>query len=108
MPDEPLALLEKGDIPQVPVLLGANQHEGSFVMAAAYLFKFGHGGLLNDTTYVHDHLVGDLLQTWNINDNINGGSISQALSLGYLPSGPRTQFTDFMYELVDVSDQKSF
>jgi carboxylesterase type B len=102
MPEEPLAMLEKGDLPNVEVLLGANQHEGSFVLAAAYLLKLGSGGLLNDTVYVNDHLIGDLLATWNIDDSENGGSITQALALGFLPEGPRTNFTAFTYQLIDM------
>jgi len=104
LPEEPLALLEKGELPNpnAEVLLGANQHEGSFVLAAAYLLKLGHGDLLNDTTYVNDHLIGDLLATWNIDDSQNGGSVSQGLALGFLPPGPRTDFSSFTYELIDV------
>jgi carboxylesterase type B len=100
--DEPLKLLESGDIPDVPILLGATQHEGSFLLGIAYVLKLEPTGLLNDTVYVRDHLIGDLLSTWDIDENKNGGSISQGLSLAYLPGNPRTNFSSFTYELIDM------
>lgn len=102
--DEPLKLLESGDIPEIPILLGATQHEGSLLVGVAYVLKLAATGLLDDPIYVRDHLIGDLLATWDIDENKNGGSISQGLALGFLPPGnPRTNFSTFTYELIDVS-----
>lgn len=97
--------MESGNIPQVPVLLGANQHEGSLLVGMAYVLKLASSGVLDDPVYVRDHLIGDLLATWDINENKNGASMSQALSLGFLPGNPRTNFSTFTYELIDVRRQ---
>jgi len=101
--DEPLKLLESGDFSDVPILLGATQHEGSLLVGVAYVLKLAATGLLDDPIYVRDHLIGDLLATWDIDENRNGGSISQGLALGFLPPGnPRTNFSTFTYELIDM------
>ncbi len=102
---EPLELLEHGEIAQVPVMMGANQHEGSFLLGLAYALRLWNS--TNDENYVSHKLLGDLLATWGVYEDTNGASISQALAAGFIPmDNPKTNFTTFQYELVDVSMKK--
>ncbi|CAL8121574.1 unnamed protein product [Orchesella dallaii] len=103
LPDEPLKLLLEGPLPDVPVMLGTVQHEGTLPLIAAYFLKLGPEGLVNDTQYVRDYLVGDMLATYGVNERRDGGSVSQALAAGYFPPGVNRQnFTEMQYHLMDM------
>jgi len=84
-------------------MLGANQHEGSFLLGIAYALRLGWNNTLDDEVYVHDKLIGDLLATWGVDESTNGASVSQAFAAGFIPvDNPRTNFTTFTYELIDL------
>lgn len=103
MPDDPLEIMKHGEIADVPLILGAVQHEGSMALAAAH-FMLNSAHLLDDPEYMMDDFFGDLLATYDIDDHINGGSISQSLASSFLkPGADRTNFTDMQYEILDVS-----
>lgn len=104
LPDDPLKLLMEGPLPQVPVMLGTVQHEGILPLAGAHFLVLHPNGLLNDTDYMQDYLLGDLLKTYGVNERQDGASISQSLALAFLPAEKdRTNFTEIQYELLDVS-----
>lgn len=104
---EPLELLENGLVENVPVMMGANQHEGSFLLGVAYALRLGWNNTLDDPVYVHQKLVGDLLATWGVYEKTNGASMSQALLAGWVPQDNlRNNFTTMQYELIDVGRKK--
>lgn len=104
LPDDPLKLLLEGPLPQVPVMLGSVQHEGILPLAGAHFLVLNPKGLLNNTEYMQDYLLGDLLRTYGVNERQDGASISQSMALGFLsPDKDRTNFTEIQYELLDVS-----
>ena len=99
LPKEPLKLLESVVLSDVPVMLAASQHEGSFLLGVAHVLELGPSGVLDDPVYVHDHLVGDLLTTWSVYEDKNRASIFQSLSTGLILQ-PRNNFTDIAYGLM--------
>lgn len=106
LPADPLKLMQEGDLPDVPVMLGAVQHEGILPLAAGYYLILDKEGLVDDPEYMQDELLGDMLSTYNVNDRVDGASISQSLASGFLePGTDRTNFTEMQYELLDVSSK---
>ncbi|ODN03466.1 Carboxylesterase 4A [Orchesella cincta] len=103
LPDDPLKLMAEGPLPNASVLLGAVQHEGMLPLAAAYVLKLETDGLLNDTKYLRDYMLGDILITYGVNERRDGGSVSQSLAVGYFPPGSsRQNFTEMQYHLMDL------
>ncbi|ODM89977.1 Carboxylesterase 4A [Orchesella cincta] len=103
LPADPLELMQNGTLPNVTVLLGTVQHEGTLPLIAAYFLKLGPEGLVNDTDYLRDYLLGDVLATYGVNERMNGGSVSQAMALGFFPPDVnRSNFTEMQYYLMDL------
>lgn len=106
LPEDPLKILIEGDIPNVPVMLGAVQHEGILPLAGAHYLKLGPEKLVNDKDYLENYLLGDLLKTYGVSDRENGASVSQAIAQSFIPADKdRTNFTAIQYDLLDVSKQ---
>lgn len=103
LPDDPLKLLTEGPLPNVPVLLGTVQHEGILPLAGSHFLVLNPQGLLNDTAYLRERFMSELLTTWGVDETGNGASVSQSLALGYLhPGANKANFTEIQYELLDV------
>lgn len=96
--------MEEGYLPDVPVLLGTVQHEGILPLAGAHFLTLNPTGLLNDTQYMREKFVGELLTTWGVDESSNGASVSQSIANGYLrPGSDRSNFEANQYEYLDVS-----
>ncbi|KAK7079163.1 Carboxylesterase 5A [Halocaridina rubra] len=70
-----------GDASDVPLLIGANKHEGSFVLAIMYLEYFVPHGLINDSIYMNEGMIPDILNAFGVHDQTNG--ISESLIDAY-------------------------
>lgn len=104
--EEPLNILRRGDYPHVPVMLGANQHEGSAVLGGAYALSLGSDGLLDDPNYVEFELIPTLLNAIDLNDESKGAPVSQTAGLSFFPEGVQrgnfTQITDGLVDFLSV------
>ena len=65
----PEKLLYSGQFEKVPILFGANSHEGSFVYATVYNDYFLPNNLQNDTEFLTKELTHQLLQTVEISNS---------------------------------------
>jgi carboxylesterase type B len=100
---DPLKILQEGEIPNVPVMLGAVQHEGSAILAAAYSLAWGPSGDADDPDFIHEKMMPSLLNALGVNELTTGGApISQSLILAYLPDSPRTNFTEIGAGVTDM------
>ena len=106
---EPLALLKEGSFPQIPVMLGAVQHEGSAILGAAYAFNLGKTEQLEDANFVREELLPILLKALGTDETIGTGApISQSLALAFLPGYHRDNFTEITDGLVDMMSVATF
>jgi len=104
--EEPLKILKDGNFPHIPVLLGANQHDGSLVMGGAY---GNFSALLEDPNYVQFELVPTLLNAIGYGDERLGSPISQSLADYYFPEDARKDnFTEIVYGLIDMMSVSFF
>jgi len=105
---DPLELLQNGDVADIPVVLGSLQHEGTLPLAGFHYLVLEPNGWIYDPDYIHDKLFSDLLVQYGANDDQGGAVLSQMAALAFVPSGnPRTNFTEIMYGVMDVSFDKS-
>ena len=65
----PEQLLHSGQYEKVPIMFGANSHEGSFVYATVYNSFFVPNNLTNDTSFLTKDLTHQLLQTVEIGNS---------------------------------------
>jgi carboxylesterase type B len=99
---EPLALLTEGDIPDVPVVLGATLHEGSYMLGLLYKAFLGHDGRVNDTEWMRNDLIPSLLSVFDVRESLGGGAVAETTALAYMPGRKRENFTEIMPNLVDM------
>lgn len=103
LPDDPVKLLREGPLPDVPILMGSVQHEGTLATSVVHYLVLGPSGVLNDTRYVREDLVANVLKTWGVDETKNGGSISQSMAAGWFRGGvDRGNYTEIQYELLDM------
>jgi carboxylesterase type B len=101
--EDPLKILEEGDIPNIPIMLGTCQHEGSAVLGAAYSLNWGPGGEAEDPEFIRNKMMPTLLNALGINELTTGGApISQSLTLAYLPDSPRNNFSEIGAGVTDM------
>merc|ERR1712012_1507486 len=65
----PEKLLHSGHYEKVPIMFGANSHEGSFVYATVYNSYFVPNNLVDDEKFLRNDLVHQLLQTVEIGNS---------------------------------------
>lgn len=100
--EEPMDLLTHGDIPNVPVMLGTNLHEGSYVLGLLYQAKIGPEDLADDPVWMRNEIIPALLGAFGVDDTIGDGTISETIALAYMPGMTRENFTEIMPNLVDM------
>ena len=98
---DPMVLLKEADIPDVPILIGANLHEGSYALGLIYAAKLGPDNLVNDPVWMRDELIPALLQTFGTSQSASH-SFSEAIALAFMPGFTRENFTEIMPHIVDV------
>jgi len=101
--EDPLKLLQEGDIPDVPIIMGTVQHEGSAILGAAYSLNWRPNNLTDDPEFIHDRMMPTLLKAIGIDElNTGGAPISQSMTLAYIPDSPRTNFTEIGEGITDM------
>jgi len=106
---DPLYYFRDGEAANVPVMLGANQHEGSAILAAAYVVSLQYGGKLDDPIFVRDELLPTLLKAIGTDESTQGMPLSQQLAILYFPEGSqRDNFTEITDGLVDMLSVSTF
>ncbi|CAG7816018.1 unnamed protein product [Allacma fusca] len=100
--EDPLTLLNEGEIADVPVILGATLHEGSYVLGLLYRAYLGPDGRVNDTQWMRNDLIPSLLSVFGVSELSGAGAISETTALAYMPGSTRENFTEIMPNLVDM------
>jgi len=106
--EDPQTLMETGDIPDVPLMLGTTLHEGSYVLAELWLAKLGPENLTDDAEWLREQMIPSLLKTFGVTEGPGSSAVSQSVSLAYLSGSLRNNWDDLMPGLVDVSFIGSF
>lgn len=102
LPDDPLTLLLEGPLPNVPVVMGAVQNEGTLPVAGFYYLTLERQDYIHDPVYMREQLLGELLAAYGADDHHGGASLSQSVALAFLPDSDRTDFDSMVYELIDL------
>lgn len=100
--EEPEVILKYGDIPDIPVLIGANKHDGSYILATMFLAKIGPENLHKDSQYLREKIVQDLLRFVNIHEDPANRVVASSVELAYLHGVNRSSWNEIMPGLVDV------
>jgi len=62
MPEHPENIYEKGEQSNVPLLMGATRHDGSYVLGVFYNRFIKHNNLTEDVTFLRTDLVPSVLR----------------------------------------------
>lgn len=100
--EEPTKIMESGDLPQIPVMLGATKHDGSFILAPLYLVKFGPQNLDTNPEYMKTQIVTDFLKFFQIQEDYGNAGAAASIGLTYFPEANRSSWNESMPGLVDV------
>ena len=97
-----MLLLKEGEIQDVPVIMGANLHEGSYALGLLYQAALGPQGLVNDSIWLRDELIPSLLQAFGTSKRASY-TFAEAIALAFMPGFTRENFTEITPHVVDVS-----
>lgn len=62
LPKDPLDILTAKEQSNVPLMIGATKHDGSFVLTVLYYQYLMENGLVNDTAFLKTNLVSNIMQ----------------------------------------------
>ncbi|KAK7079156.1 Carboxylesterase 5A [Halocaridina rubra] len=91
---------EDGDASDVPLMIAANKHEGSFVLGIMYSAYLDPNGYVNDTIYLQNQMISDLLNAFGVKDQTNG--LGESLIDAYI-DGPITDFNSASPGMIDLA-----
>lgn len=99
--ESPLEIMRKGEQSNVPLIMGANRHDGSFVLDSTYRkFIVANGHHLN-TTFMKNDLGPTLLRNMGLEDKL--GALHNALSMTYMGDTKNTGiFEEMLPGLLDI------
>ncbi|ODN05232.1 Carboxylesterase 4A [Orchesella cincta] len=107
--EDPVKILKNGDISsKVPIMLGANKHDGSFILANMYLAKLGPEKLAENSEYMRWELVPNLLRFFRVEEDVADRHVSATVEMAYLPEVNRSSWNESMPGLVDVSTYQRY
>ncbi|XP_047474799.1 juvenile hormone esterase-like [Penaeus chinensis] len=77
-----------GDVADVPLMIGANKHEGSFVLGIMYTAFLVPNEHMEDDVYKREQMLADLLNAFGVTDQTHGmaASIEDAYLMGVDPA----------------------
>ncbi|KAK7079160.1 Carboxylesterase 5A [Halocaridina rubra] len=87
-----------GDANDVPILVGANKHEGTFVLGIMYLVNLVPNGIVNDTQYLRDEFIPTILKAFGYEDQTNG--LGESIIDAFI-DGEVTDFNSVSPEFID-------
>lgn len=97
---EPRQQFESGDYSTVPVLFGANKHEGVLVLAYAWKDYMEPNNMTTNGTFLEVDLVPNILKALHIRDDT--GVLADALVDKYLADADMRDFTSMTPGLTDM------
>lgn len=101
--DEPEAIMRKGEIPDIPVIIGANKHDGSFILGLFYAVKYGPQKLDKNPEYMKDSMVPEILKFAGVRETHSGSrGMASSVELAYLNGVNRSSWEESMPGLVDI------
>lgn len=100
--EEPEVLMRTGDIPDIPVIIGANKHDGSFILGILYFSKLAPKNLHKNGTYLKQDFVPDLLKFAEVKEESGGRGEASSLEMTYLVGVNRSNWKESMPGLVDL------
>ncbi|KAK7079161.1 hypothetical protein SK128_021593 [Halocaridina rubra] len=89
-----------GEVNDVPLLIGANKHEGSYVLAIMYLEHLVPNNLVNNTEFLKEDMIPAILNAFGVDDQTNG--IGESLTDAYL-GGEINDFESISPGLIDLA-----
>ncbi|KAK4299471.1 hypothetical protein Pmani_028255 [Petrolisthes manimaculis] len=90
-----------GDVKNVPLIIGANKHEGSFVLSIMYFDFLLPNNLADDKQYVQYDMLDDLLNCFGVVDVTHG--ISESLQDAYISGLDASDFNASSPGYVDLA-----
>ncbi|XP_042203056.1 juvenile hormone esterase-like [Homarus americanus] len=96
---DPLQYFLDGNVTDVPLMIGANKHEGSFVLGIMYAEFLEPNNLTDDKHYMRTRMIDDLLAAFGVMDKTGG--LSESLADAYV--GDR-DLGDFPYAAPGLID----
>jgi len=97
----PLEYITNGEAVDVPVMMGANRDEGSFVFGVMYLDYLVPRELVDDSEYLANDMISDVLQSFGVQDQTK--CLSKALQAEYLPGVDMTSFDAVSDGMIDLT-----
>lgn len=98
---QPIDYLTSGNFSDVPLMIGTNKHEGSFVLTIMYTEFLKPNGKLNDSVYLKDDMMIDLLNCFGVHDYTN--AVSEAIMDSFVGELDRGNFTECAPGYVDAA-----
>ncbi|CAL8131722.1 unnamed protein product [Orchesella dallaii] len=99
--EEPVNIMKNGDMSNVPIMIGATKHDGSFILANLYLAKLGPEKLDENPDYMRVELIPNLLRFFRVTEDEADKDVSATVQLAYFPEVNRSSWNDTMPGLVD-------
>ncbi|XP_076054017.1 juvenile hormone esterase-like [Oratosquilla oratoria] len=93
--------IRDGEIADVPVMYGANKHEGSYVLAIMYQSYLEANGLLHNETFMKDEMLTKFLNAFGVKDQTHG--VANALHRFFIPEGDLSDFEEVAPGMVDMA-----
>lgn len=90
-----------GDVADVPLMIGANKHEGSFVLGIMYTAYLVPNEYMDDDVYKREQMLTDLLNAFGVSDQTHG--MAESIEDAYLMGVDPADFETAAPGLVDMA-----
>lgn len=97
----PLEYLKDGNFSDVPLIIGTNKHEGSFVLTIMYTEFLKPNNYLDDPEYLQNDMMIDFLNCFGVQDYTNG--ISEAIQDAFISGLDPRDFNNSAPGYVDAA-----
>lgn len=97
----PTEYYEDGDVSDVPLMIGANKHEGSFSLGVMYWSYLLPKHYINDSDYLKNDLMADVLKSFGVDDPTDG--LSESMKDDYIGGRNLADFPTASPGLIDLS-----
>ncbi|KAK8750430.1 hypothetical protein OTU49_014823 [Cherax quadricarinatus] len=98
---DPKQSFKDHDMSDVPLMIGANKHEGSFIMGIMYNEYLVANNKTNDTEYLRTDMIDDILGAFGVVDTT--GSIARSMTESYIRGTDLGDFEAASPGLIDMT-----
>ncbi|XP_071515789.1 juvenile hormone esterase-like isoform X2 [Panulirus ornatus] len=101
MEKQPEDYFTDGDVANVPLMIGANKHEGTYVLTIMYLEYLVANNLSTDEEYMRNDMIDDFLNAFGVTDKTHG--IAESLQDSFIGGRDLADLNNSSPGLVDMA-----